>query len=161
MATMKKIILCVLLSFFFSIYSTTHVHSCRDPGIQTTGVATTGGVPDHSTGLPFHPWIMTVAANEKRRKQQQESLARCRGKEVLSQEQKEAKRLEQYREHNSKRRASAPSIELTQEQKEAKRLQQHRENNSKRRASAPSIELTQEQKDEINMYLFGANAVKY
>ncbi len=84
MATMKKIILCVLLSFFFSIYSTTHVHSCRDPGIQTTGVATTGGVPDHSTGLPFHPWIMTVAANEKRRKQQQESLARCRGKEVLS-----------------------------------------------------------------------------
>jgi hypothetical protein len=61
MATMKKIILCVLLSFFFSIYSTTCVHSCRDSGIQITGVVTTGGVPDHSTGLPFHPWIMTVA----------------------------------------------------------------------------------------------------
>ena len=121
---MKKIILCVLLSFFFSIYSTTHVHSCRDPGIQTTGVATTGGVPDHSTGLPFHPWIMTVAANEKRRKQQQESKARRPGKEVLSQEQKEAKRQQQYRERDSKRRASAPSIELTQEQKDENRLQQ-------------------------------------
>jgi hypothetical protein len=67
MATMKKIILCVLLAFFFSISLMIHLHSCRDYGIRTPCVATTGGVPDFFLGLVHaHPSIMTVAAKEKR-----------------------------------------------------------------------------------------------
>jgi hypothetical protein len=67
------------------------------PDSNSWRVATTGGVPDCSPGLLSHPSIMTIAAEDKRRKQQQESKARQPGKDFLSQEQKEKKRLEQYR----------------------------------------------------------------
>ena len=94
---------------------------------------------------------MNEAAKDKRRKQQQESQARRRGKNVLTEEQNKEKRLQQHQEQNAKRRAPSvtTNVELNKEQKKEKRLQQRQEQNAKRKASVTTnVELTEEQKKE-------------
>jgi hypothetical protein len=106
---------------------------------------------DHEIALILFLSIMSEATKDKRHKQQQESQARRRGKNVLTEEQNKEKRLQQHQEQNAKRRAPSvtTNVELNKEQKKEKRLQQHQEYNGKRKASVTTnVELTEEQKKE-------------
>jgi hypothetical protein len=70
-------ILCALLPFFYLLSSTTGVPSCESR-IQFAWLSWTTGVPSCESGIEFLsiPAIMTVAASDKRQKQQPESKAR-------------------------------------------------------------------------------------
>jgi hypothetical protein len=71
-------------------------------------------------------------------------------KEVLSQEQKKVKHLQQHREHNLTRRASAPSIKLTEEQKKENCLQKKQESAAKKRKEASTSKNTKGSKNQAS-----------
>jgi hypothetical protein len=81
---------------------TIHLHSCRDYGFKLL-VWLLLAVCQIVPVVHLHPSIMTVAAKDKRHKQQKESKVRRPSKDVLSQEQKEQNRCQQYQEHDPKR----------------------------------------------------------
>ena len=108
---------------------------------------------DHEIALILFLSIMSEATKDKRHKQQQESQARRRGKNVLTEEQNKEKRLQQHQEQNAKRRAPSvtTNVELNKEQKkEKKRLQQRQQQNDKRKVQSvtTNVELNKEQKKE-------------